>query len=147
MFRLLLLGNSAGGFKRKWKIYFRDDFLPWLVHALPGKLSAQNFVGVQQPLPGCLHAANINRFREMNNNLLNIDAGMRFLQMVEEHPLLHRGERIGIDQNLLAHRLWVTSSLTGGRGNTPVCVATPEPLAPANGMTKMCNPVTNGEIS
>src|SRR6476620_1836747 len=83
--------------------YARKNFLPRLVHPLPQKARSQDAVPQNQPLPSRFQAARINRFGQMDHQLLDVHAGMRFLQIMKQHSLLERGKGETICSELLAH--------------------------------------------
>src|ERR1044071_5094419 len=70
-----------------------SHFLKWLFVA-PFETGSQDIVPLDRLLPGALQTNDVNFLAQAADHLLHIKAGLRIVDAVEEHSLLHRRQRI-----------------------------------------------------
>ena len=90
-----------------------DDLLLRFVTVEPPELGAHDRVAIGHPLPRCVHGVDVHVLGEHADELLDVDADVGALQVVEKHPLLDRRERVCVDNWRTGHGLTVTSGLPG----------------------------------
>jgi hypothetical protein len=71
------------------------NVLEWVVDPLPPKAGSQNRMARDEPLPGEPQEGGIQRLLERADYLLDVHSRVPRVETVEQHSLLHRGERIG----------------------------------------------------
>ena len=91
-FPLVRLGEGTGVLDHERHEDFGRDFLLRLFKPLPNKARAQHVVPLGQPLPGSFQPAGVNLLWQIDHQLLDVNAGVRFHEVMKQHPLLHRGE-------------------------------------------------------
>ena len=72
------------------------DDLQSPVDLLPGERGAQNCMAIHNSLPGLCKNFDLEGAMQSTGQLLKIDACLRCVQAVKEHPFLHRTQRINI---------------------------------------------------
>src|SRR5262249_27807739 len=72
---------------------------------LPDERRAQHGMARQDPLPGAAERRQVELSGQRTAELVDVEAGVRLPQAVEQHPLLERGGRIGVLDRALAHEL------------------------------------------
>ena len=86
--------------------WYRDsvqDLLDRLVEAGPAKACTQDRVPVADPLPGLFEQGGIDRLGQVTHHLLDVDADVAALEVMEQHPLLQGRERVGVDHRRTRH--------------------------------------------
>ena len=103
--RQLLLAPAAHGHaSRRYRVCERFlnlppvDHLHWLFQTLPEKRGTQDGMPLHHALPRALEPRNVQVAFDREKRLLEIESRIRRINRVEQHPLLHRRERVDIFQ-------------------------------------------------
>ncbi len=100
---LVMLRQTAPVLILKMKEDLTMHYLLRSVPILPPKAGPKNSVALDRALPGALEGRRVNSLPQNTEDLFDVHPRLAGRQMVKQHPLLHRRERVRICNSLQFH--------------------------------------------